>query len=170
MAPRQSNAPAWINVSTQPAPTSLVANPLEEVVEAEERAAALARLDDRLDGLEADALDRTQPEVDDSLLGHPEVDLSLVDVRRQHLDPHPPAVVDMFDEELVALGAVHLGGEHGRHELGRVMGLEVSGLESDHRVRRAVRFVESIAAEVFDQLEDLSRLFLIEPPLEQPPR
>ena len=75
------------------------------------------------------------------------VELPLVDVRRQHLDPHPPAVVDMLDEELVALGAVHLRGEHGGHELGRVVGLQVGRLVGDQGIGGAVRLVEAVAAE-----------------------
>ena len=91
------------------------------------------------------------------LAGDLEVELPLVDVRRQHLDPHPPAVVDVFDEELVPLGAVHLGGEHGGHELGRVVGLEVGRLIGDQGIGGAVRLVEAVAAEVLDQVEDLGR-------------
>ena len=49
-------------------------DPLEEVVEAQERALLLACLDDRLDGLESDPLDRSQPEVDLPLAGDPEID------------------------------------------------------------------------------------------------
>ena len=44
-------------------------------------------------------------------------------------------------------GAVHLRGEHGRHELGRVVGLQVGGLIGDQGIGRAVRLVEAVAAE-----------------------
>ncbi len=86
------------------------------------------------------------------------VELPLVDVRRQHLDPHPPAVVDMFDEELVALGAVHLRGEHGGHELGRIVGLQVGRLIGDQGIGGVMRLVEAVAAEELDQVEDLGGL------------
>ena len=98
---------------------------------------SLPGLDDRLDRLEADPLDRPQAEVDLPLVGDLERRLALVDVRRQDLDPHPPAVVDVLDEELLALGAVHLGGEQGGHELGRVVRLEVGRLVGDQGVGRA---------------------------------
>ena len=169
-ASRQSNAPAWIKVSTQPLPTSLVETRSKKSSRLEERAPLLPRLDDRLDRLEPDPLDRPQPEVDLPLAGHPESTLPLVDVRRQHLDPHPPAVLDMLDEELVALGAVHLRREHGGHELGRVMGLEIGRLVGDQRIGRAVRLVEAVAAEVLDQVEDLGGLLPLQPALDGPLR
>ena len=131
---------------------------LEEVVQALKRALELARLDDRLDGLESNPLDRSQAEVDLALAGDPEIDLPLVDIRQQDLDLHPTAVVDMFNKKLVPLGAVHLRREHGRHELGRVVRLQVSGLKGDQGVSRAMRFVEAVAAEMDDQVEDLGGL------------
>ena len=51
------------------------------------RAALLARLDDGLDGGGADVLHRVEPEADVALRHH-EVVPGLVDVGRQHLDPH----------------------------------------------------------------------------------
>ena len=118
--------------------------------------------------LNADPLDRAQAEVDLPFLANPERDSTLVDVRRQHLDAHPPAVVDVLDEELVALGAVHLRGQHRGHVLGGIMSLQIGGLVGHQRIGRAVRLVEAVAAEIFDQVEDLQRLLSIQPALDGP--
>ena len=55
----------------------------------------------------------------------------LVDVRRQHLDLVLAAFVDILDH---LVGVVHVAGEQGGHELGRVVGLEVGGLVGDQGV------------------------------------
>ena len=62
--------------------------------------------------------------------GDLEVELTLIDIRRHHVDAHPPAVLDMLEEELPPLGTLHLGREYRRHELGRVVRLQVGGLIS----------------------------------------
>ena len=167
-APRWSNAPALISASTQAWLTVPCGDALEQVVEPGERPALAAGLDDRVDGLAADPLDRRQAEMDLPLVGDPELRLPLVDVRRQDLDPHPPAVVDVLDEVLLALGAVHLRREQGGHELGRVVRLEVGRLEGDEGVRRGVRLVEPVAAEELDQVEDLLGLRLLQAPADAP--
>ena len=75
-AMRQSKAPALISVSAVPWLTTLTRDSLEEVVERPERAAFFATgLDDRLDRLVADPLDRPQAELDLALLGHAELQL-----------------------------------------------------------------------------------------------
>ena len=96
------------------------------------------------------------------LLRHAKVEISLVDIRFQDFNPETAAILDVFDEELVALGTVHFRREHGGHVLGRVMGLEICGLKSDQSVSRAMRLVEAIAAEVDDQVEDLGRFLALE--------
>ena len=169
-APRKSKAPARIKVSAQPPPTSLVETRSKKSSRLRNGPLCSRALTIASTALTPDPLDRPQAKVDLALAGHPEVDMPLVDIRRQHLDAHPPAVVDMFDEKLVALGAVHLRGEHGGHVLGRIMGLEVSGLISDQGIGRAVRLVEAIAAEILDQVEDLGGLLPIQPPLDRPLR
>ena len=130
-------------------------DPLEELVQTVERTSLLAGLHDRLDRLDPNPLDRAQPEVDLPLVAHPECHPTLVDVGRVHLDSHPSAILDMFNKELIPLGAVHLRGQHGRHVFGRVVGFQVGGLVRHHRVGRGVGLVEAVAAEVDDQIEDL---------------
>ena len=106
--------------------------------------------------------------MDLTFLANPERHSTLVDVGRQHLDAHPPAIVDVLDEELVALGAVHLRRQHRGHVLRGIMTLQIGGLVGHQRVGRAVRLVEAVAAEIFDQVEDLQRLLSIQPALDGP--
>ena len=77
------------------------------------------------------------------------------DIRFQDFNPQTAAILDVFVEELVPLGTIHFRREYGGHVLGRVMGLEISGLKSHQCVSRAMRFVEAITAEEDDQPEDL---------------
>ncbi len=135
---------------------------IEEVVEAQERALPFPRLDDHLHGLEPHAFDRAQPKIDLSKGGDPKFEMPFVDVRGQDLDSHPAAVLDVLDKELVALGAIHLRAEDGGHELGRIMGLEKRGLIGDQCVGGTVRFIEAVAAEELDQVEDLGRFLAVQ--------
>ena len=64
-----------------------------------------------------------------------------VDVGRQHLDPHLLAAVD--EERHLVLGRHHRG-DHRRHVLGRVVGLQVGGAVGDQRVAGGVGLVEGV--------------------------
>ncbi|OPZ72978.1 MAG: hypothetical protein BWY82_01256 [Verrucomicrobia bacterium ADurb.Bin474] len=48
-------------------------------------------------------------------------------------------------------------GKHGSHELDRVVGLEVGGAVTHHRIRGGVGFVESVGREAFENREDFQR-------------
>ena len=113
--------------------------------------------------LNPDPLDGPQAEVDCSFPRHAKVEISLVDIRLQDFNSETAAILDVFVEELVALGTVHFRREHRGHVLSRVMGLEIGGLKSDQGVSRAMRLVEAITAEVDDQVEDLGRFLTLEP-------
>ena len=71
------------------------------------------------------------------------------------LDPHPPAVLDMLDERvfLLEIAAGDVAGEERRHELHRMVGLEVGGLPGEQRVGGGMALVEAVAGELLDQAE-----------------
>src|SRR5690606_27040338 len=59
------------------------------------------------------------------------------------------------------LGVAQLGAEHGGHELHGVVGLEVAGLVTEHGVGGGVGFVETVAGEFVEDVEDgVGRLLL----------
>ena len=88
----------------------------------------------------------------------------MVDVRRQDLDAHGLALVDVF-YDLGGRSALGLGGEQGGHEVRRVMGLEVGRLVGEIGVGGAVGLVETVLGEVLDLLEDLVGLGRADAPL-----
>jgi hypothetical protein len=77
-----------------------------------------------------------------------EVGLGLVDVRRQDVDAHAPALVQV--QRLVVLVVLHAGQQR-RHVLDRVVGLEPGGLVADHPVGDGVGLVEAVLGELLDQ-------------------
>src|SRR5208283_2838218 len=123
-APRKSNAPARIKVSAQPLPTSRV----------ETRSKKSSRLLKGPVCWRALTIASTAFTPTPLIAPKPKRHSTLVDVGRQHFDAHPPAVVDVLDEELVALGAVHLRRQHRGHVLGGIMTLQVGSLVGDQRV------------------------------------
>ena len=113
-----------------------------EVEDRLEAPALVPRRDDRLDGADPDALHGVHAEAD-LALDHGEPDDAGVDVRRQHLDAHLVALVDV--ERHLVLG-VHDARDQGRHVLDRVVGLEPGGAVADHRVAGGVALVERVVA------------------------
>ena len=113
---------------------------LGEVPDRRERAALVARAHDRGRGALADALDRVQAEAD-LALDDGEVDLRRVHVRRQHLDPHLVAGVDV--EGHLVLRVHHRRDQRG-HVLARVVRAQPGGLVGDQRVAGGVRLVERV--------------------------
>ena len=75
-----------------------------------------------------------------------------VDVGRQHVDPHLRAAVD--EERHLVFGAHHRG-DHRRHVLGRVVGLEVGGAVGDQPVTGGVGLVERVVGGRFVQLPEV---------------
>ena len=134
---------------------------MAEVEERDIGALRLARFQDCLDRAFAHVLDGRQPEAD-PLLRDREVLVALVHVRGEHLDPEVTALVDVAH---YFVGVPHFAGEQGRHELVRVVRLQVGRLVGDERVGRGVRLVEPVAGELLDQLEELLRLLLRDLPL-----
>ena len=95
-------------------------DPLGELPERRERRALVTRRDDRPRGRIADVFDRVQPEPDPPLDDR-EVALREVHVRRQDVDPHLTAGVDV---ERHAVLRVHHGRDQCRHVLVRVVRLQ----------------------------------------------
>ena len=85
-----------------------------EVVEVGEPALLLPGLDDLVDDVGADVADRGEPEADVAA-DRGERRVGLVDVGRQHLDLHPPALVEV-DRRLVLVVL------HRRQQRGHVLG------------------------------------------------
>ena len=124
-------------------------DPRAEVGEGAERAALLARRDDRLDRALAHVLDREQAEPDRVALDR-EVDGRPVDVGRADLDPQPAA---LRDRRRHLLRVVAERGEDGGHVLDGEVRLEVGGLVRDQAVARRVGLVEPVALERLERLE-----------------
>jgi len=79
------------------------------------------------------------------------------------MDPHFLADADVLDD-LVAVAL--FARQQGRHELHRVVGLQIGRLVGDHRVGSAVRLVEPVSGEGLHLIEDLLRLGLRDPVLQ----
>ena len=99
----------------------------------------------------ADVLHRVEAEAD-RLLGDDEAVVGGVDVGRQHVDPHLRAAVD---EERHLVFGVHHRGDHRRHVLGRIVGLEVGGAVGDQPVAGGVGLVEGVVGGRFVQLPEV---------------
>ena len=125
-------------------------DPLAEVPDRGDRP-ILARPQDRLDRRMADVLDRVEAEAD-RVLGDDEAVVGGVDVGRQHLDPHLLAAVD---EERHLVFGVHHRGDHRRHVLGRVVGLQIGGAVGDQPVAGGVGLVERVVGRRFVQLPEV---------------
>ena len=125
-------------------------DPGAEVGQRAERAALVARRDDRLDRALADVLDREQAEPDRVALDG-ELERAAVDVGRQDLDRHPAALGDRGRDLLLVRAE---GGQHRGHVLDRVVRLQVGGLVGDQPVAGGVGLVEAVALERLERLED----------------
>ena len=103
----------------------------------------------------AHALERTQRIAHREPVLRPldaEIGLRAIDARRQERDIEPPHVIDE-DAELVRVRDIE--GHRGREEILSVVRLEPSGLIGQKGVCRCVAFVEAIACELVDQVEQL---------------
>ncbi len=81
-----------------------------------------------------------------------EVFLAEINIRRKHSDFHLPAVTDVTH---YFVRIVDRTIEQRGHKLHRVMGLEVSSLVGDQTVSDGMGFIETIACEIIDQVEDV---------------
>ena len=109
-------------------------DPAAEVGQARERPPLGPRRQDGVHGSPADVLDRGQAEPN-HVAHDGEVLVALVDVGRGDGDAHLAALVHV-DHDLV--GVFGLAGQQGRHELHRIVGLQIRRLVGDEAVGRAV--------------------------------
>ncbi len=118
---------------------------LHEVEDALVRTVLVALAHDGLHGSLAHAFHAAQAKEYLALLVHCEVQLRLVDVGRLDLQSHRLALV----HELLHLAYVVLAASEQRsHELGRIVGLEISRLVRHPRVARGMRLVEGVGGEL----------------------
>ena len=115
----------------------------------------------RGDHLVADVADGPQPETD-VLADRGEGDLGGVDVGRQDVDPHAPALRQVTGG-LVLVVADRL--QQRRHVLGRVVRLQVGSPVGDHPVGGRVGLVEGVVRERQQNVPEHVDGFLVEPPL-----
>ena len=94
-----------------------------------------------------------------------ELNIAEVHAGRNDLDPHAAAVFDVLDQ---LVGLPQFARQQGRHELLRVVRLEVRRLIGHRAVGRAVRLVEAVTGELLDHAEQFGRLRLAEAVLECP--
>src|SRR5262245_49149351 len=132
----------------------LEVDPFAEVEQVDERPFLVASPGDLLCGAAAHALDSSQPE-DNLTVTDGEFRLTLVDVGGTDFDAEPLGINDMFDKYFALVAVVDLARQQRRHELGRVVGLQIGSLVADLGVRRRVALVEPIPAKDDDQAEDL---------------
>ncbi|MBA7709655.1 hypothetical protein ES703_118577 [subsurface metagenome] len=81
-----------------------------------------------------------------------EIDAAFVDIGRQDFDGHFPAFGDILDD---LVGVAHLISQKRRHKFDGPMCLHISGLVCDDGIAGRMAFVEAIAGESFDKLENL---------------
>ncbi len=86
-------------------------------------------------------------------------------VGRQHLHAQLFRIVDVLHHDVALIAVLDLAGEKGGHELGRVVRLQVGGLVADEGIGGGMGFVEAVAAEEGDQVEDFPRGLLGHAPL-----
>ena len=109
-----------------------------EILERAEGALRAPGRQDRLHRGLADVLDRRQAETD-RVAGHGELHGRHVHVWRLDADPHRPTLFDVLHD---LVGVAHFRSQQRRHELDRIVRLEVRGLVGDEPVRRGVRVVD----------------------------
>ena len=81
--------------------------------------------------------------------------IRFVDIRRQYINTHLLAFIEILDN---LVGVVHIAGEEGGQELGRIMGLQICGLVGDQGVGRGMGFVKAIAGKLCHQVKDIGGL------------
>ena len=116
---------------------------LAERMQRRDAAAELrARVDDRLDRALAEALDRGQPEPDSMARLDGEMQLALVDVRRQHGNRAIAALGEIHGE---LVGVLRLDGQERGGKVPRVVRLEICGLVGEEGVGGGMRLVEAVS-------------------------
>ena len=128
---------------------------VHEVVQRRERPVRLALLDDGLGHVRAHAAHAHQAEAH-ALVGGRELGVGRIDVRRQHGNARVVAACDVADQ---TVGVAHVGRQHGRHEVVRVVRLQVRRAHDQDGVGGRVRFVERVLSEFLRVFPDLLRDF-----------
>ena len=141
--PSESNAPALISDSTVRLLQATGSTLRRKSAKSANRPLALRVRTSESTTLAADVADRAEPEADVGA-ARGEVAVGVVDVGRQHLQPHPPAFLQV-DGGLVLV--VAHAGEQRRHVLGRVVRLQEGGPVRHQPVAGAVRLVERVVGE-----------------------
>ena len=154
-APVESNAPALIRLSMTRRLTLRQVDAFAEIVDGCRTVRPLTRA--RNDGFYCaltDILHGAQPEPD-RFAGGREVQIALIDVGRKHRNAHLPALVDVLHD---LVHVARLRGEQGRHELDRVVRLQIRRDVGEIGVGGGMRLVEAVAGELLHQIEDLGDL------------
>ena len=113
--------------------------------------------DDLFDSSDSDIFDGAQPEAD-TFCRNAEADAAFIDIRRQDVDSHFPAVIDQHDD---FIRIRHFAGQRRRHIFCRIMGFKESCLVGENRICNAVRFIETVGSEFFYQIENVGCGFFV---------
>ena len=130
-----------------------------QVEQLAEIAAVFTRFDDRLDRPLTHALDRADPIDDFPVIVDVEMVQARVNIRRQDLQPHAPALVHQANH---LFGVVHIGGHYRRHKFSGIVSLQPQRLIRHQSISGGVGFVKSVPGEFFHQVEDFHRQFAID--------
>ncbi len=106
--------------------------------------------EDGIDGVAAYVLDGGEAETNSCGAGG-EVGAGNLHVGRLDGDAHFAALLDVLDH---VFGLGNFRAQQRRHELYRVVGLEIGGVVGQQGVGRGVRLVEAVAGELLHQIED----------------
>ncbi|VAL71025.1 Uncharacterised protein [Enterobacter kobei] len=124
-----------------------------------EIAAVVTRFDDRLDRPLTYALDRADSIDDFPVIVNVEMVQARVNIRRQDLQPHAPALVHQANH---LLGVVHIGSHYRRHKFSGIVSLQPQRLIRNQSIGGGVGFVKSVPGEFLHQVEDFHRQFAID--------
>ena len=108
------------------------------------------RLDDRVDRLLADALERGE-RVNDRIAIDLEIDAGAIDRRRRDVDAEPFGLGAEFGE---LVGIAHVERHRRGEELDREIRLHIGGLVGDQRISGGMALVEAVFGEAFEQVEN----------------
>ena len=137
----------------------LQVKPLAEVRQVRE-GSGLALFHEGGHGPLAHALHRTEAITNGPRIGHRELEVGVIHIGRQHHETHRLGLVD---ERHYLVRLVHVGREHGGHEVRRVVHLEPRRLVRQQRIGSGVRLVEAVACKLLHEVEDVGSVRLLHP-------
>ena len=138
----------------------LLCGPGDKVLQIGKWSSLLPLLDDPIDYRPPHTLYGSKC-IPDPSPGHGKSAFSLVDIRRQHFDPHAPAGKNVFRH---LFGIVNDRSHKRRHKFHRIIILQPGCLIGHYRIAGRMRLVEGIFGKVHHVFIDLSRRFLIDAP------